>query len=958
MTWGKAEQEKAFDHITISVFGQPRDSTFIKALRDNNFTDPEIWALSSDRDIASYNLGPYQKLISVFRDYIRFKQITKEPIRRDSYVNIAEDDFQDFQVGMFYPLDLEILARFHPNIVPPSDPSIVSKSLITPVEKFQRSIKLDSTLYPVLKDERQWDSWRRTTIAIARTHGVDDIFDLKATGSPADKDLFDAKQKYVYQIFERTLQTDEGKTIVRAHEDDYDAKRVFEKLVAHAKHSTKASLSAGDLLTYITSVRADDGTWKGSSLGFINHFMEQIRLYQDQVSNKDSFSKRQQLKFLENAVAPWAHLSAVKGQADLHKTQTGNYPTLEQYISLLKSAATTYDRSLKKKHHPLVTPRRRAVYTHEIMEDGEDENYFEVDDEDYYIDSPYDILLANAHQRIPPAPNIRLPNDKWNMLSPEGRQAWMKLPAEVKRVILSNASAQNQLKRPTSNAKKTRFANQHEQYLGSDGDVDDSQFYDAHDTGDEVYELADNDDKSLSINKAKSQPPHPADLRSLMSTSSKRSSSTPPKPSPKTTSANEVFIDGKRCVLANNTVIYNVSASSIDKEGSLVDCGANGGVGGSDTCDIPGTTSHQKVHIKGVDKHEVPDIPIKSVGGVTPTQFGEVIAIFNQYAGLGRGRTIHSPGQMEHFKLKVNDKSVKVGGTQRIITPDGYIMPLDIVQGLACMQLRPFTDEEWETLPHVIMTSDNEWDPTVLDYTHEDDTWYDAREPGSDDFDEFGDFRHRTVAFHDCMSVLDIDDPVNLYDYEDVIESCVHYAHTSVEDTHNTYLNFNHVVQRAPPDYASLQRFFAYLPVDIIKRTFANTTQYAKTTLSTILKKHYKSPFPAFNVRRRDEPVATDYIYSDTPAVDDGSTGAQIFVGTKSMVVDAYGCKTTGEFVNTLEDNIRRRGAMSKLISDSAAVEMSNRVQKILCAYIIDDWQSEPDNQHQNPAERHWQTCN
>jgi len=43
---------------------------------------------------------------------------------------------------------------------------------------------------------------------------------------------------------------------------------------------------------------------------------------------------------------------------------------------------------------------------------------------------------------------------------------------------------------------------------------------------------------------------------------------------------------------------------------------------------------------------------------------------------------------------------------------------------------------------------------------------------------------------------------------------------------------------------------------------------------------------------------------------------------------------------------------MSKLISDSAAVEISKKVQDILRVYNIDDWQSEPYNQHQNPAER------
>ena len=66
--------------------------------------------------------------------------------------------------------------------------------------------------------------------------------------------------------------------------------------------------------------------------------------------------------------------------------------------------------------------------------------------------------------------------------------------------------------------------------------------------------------------------------------------------------------------------------------------------------------------------------------------------------------------------------------------------------------------------------------------------------------------------------------------------------------------------------------------------------------------------------------------------------------------------KTDTEFVNTLEDVIRKRGAMDKLISDSAWSETSKRVLDLLRAYCIDDWQSEPHHQHQNFAERRYQT--
>ena len=81
---------------------------------------------------------------------------------------------------------------------------------------------------------------------------------------------------------------------------------------------------------------------------------------------------------------------------------------------------------------------------------------------------------------------------------------------------------------------------------------------------------------------------------------------------------------------------------------------------------------------------------------------------------------------------------------------------------------------------------------------------------------------------------------------------------------------------------------------------------------------------------------------------------AQIFIGHETFVADVYGMKSMAQFTSTLEDNIRKRGAMSKLISDRAEVEISQKAHDILRAYAIDDWQSEPYHQHQNFAERRW----
>ena len=114
---------------------------------------------------------------------------------------------------------------------------------------------------------------------------------------------------------------------------------------------------------------------------------------------------------------------------------------------------------------------------------------------------------------------------------------------------------------------------------------------------------------------------------------------------------------------------------------------------------------------------------------------------------------------------------------------------------------------------------------------------------------------------------------------------------------------------------------------------------------------NYSHEYKTRRILNLDKILFTDTIFSDTPAIDSGVTMAQIFVGNRTLVTDVYPLKSQKQFVNTLEDNIRFRGAMTKLISDYAKVEISYEVKDILRMYHSSSWNSEPYHQNQNPAE-------
>jgi hypothetical protein len=359
-----------------------------------------------------------------------------------------------------------------------------------------------------------------------------------------------------------------------------------------------------------------------------------------------------------------------------------------------------------------------------------------------------------------------------------------------------------------------------------------------------------------------------------------------------------VIVDGKRYVQADNKheVTYKVAnlEASDGRISSLIDRGANGGLAGEDVRLIE--TTGRTADVSGINNLTIRDLPIATVAGIVQSHLGPICIIMHQYAYHGIGKTIHSCVQVENHGNEVNDKSLKVkGGKQSIVSLDGYAIPLQIRGGLAYMDMHPPSDDELNNLAHVVFTSDIDWDPTIADNDLPLEEWLDALMeekllPGVNDygdliFDDQGYYRSDPILINELELLCTHRNGTCLGDQESIIENIedkyrANNLHTSTND----------------PDFEALRPKFAWLPVDVIQKTFDVTTRWARSIENLPFRKHFKSPFPAFNVHRRNEPVATDTVYSDTPAVDSGATSAQIFVGTQTLVTDVYGMKTDKEF--------------------------------------------------------------
>jgi len=124
---------------------------------------------------------------------------------------------------------------------------------------------------------------------------------------------------------------------------------------------------------------------------------------------------------------------------------------------------------------------------------------------------------------------------------------------------------------------------------------------------------------------------------------------------------------------------------------------------------------NKTVDVTGIDNYELNALPMVDATAKAIADKGPVILILRNYAYHGLNRTLHSAGQIEWYLNKACDTSMKVGCRQVIKTVNGHCVPINIIQGLPCMQMEPNAAEEFDALPHVMLTQGGEWDPTALD---------------------------------------------------------------------------------------------------------------------------------------------------------------------------------------------------------------------------------------------------
>jgi hypothetical protein len=963
-------------HI-IKLCGFSEDSTMVKYIDQEEWTElvhvttiliDDIKDFHTIRDDGNYEASPLKTHCRMFKCFLLYYKW-----RCDEMSTILhEDDVLDlFTRTLFLEYcgsaacyrDIQVaegLTPAAPRSVK-STPGVTEALSALTVQEFRRGVKRDKSHYEDLKDDKYFNSWNRGFAATARMHHTHFVLDeTYSPNSEVEYAVFMEMQVFMYAVLEDHLKTGKGKSLVSQYEGTHDAQSIYRELKKHALSSTAAQLSGDTLLQYITTTRYP-GSWRGTSYEFVLHWKEQVMKYER--LELEPFPPKQKLRMLQNAVGDATELSYVKqiGDQDIAR---GNPPlAYESYMDLLLSACSTFDKKIN-----LPGKQKRAVYTTTV--DTDPYTYHDGDEgyAVYNIDTDIsDMVMVNS---------TNTSGDGQNTSSFLPRDEWEKLTQEQKDQLIAKRR-QERMNQRNGNRKPfqvKRQANVHDvsDVVNLDNFIDYAVMNHDVSTIEQVDDKVTSDDGDELLAYMAGRTSSAGDIRQVLAAKSLPNKNKSRKANESASAPSTVQV-GDTTYYLNKGETFNFQGHSYSAhmtrvnyrvgqhdiavmEKALVDRGANGGICGDDMLVLEG--SERFVDVSGLAGHTVSQLRIVTSQALICTHKGNAIATFHQMALLGKGKSILSCLQMEAFGADINDRSrLLPGGKQRIVI-DGYQLPLDFKNGLPYLSCRKPTDDEISSLPHIIMTSDIDWDPSMYDNVIDDiEDFHDTTVYENDDenFDHYGEYRHRTIATHSTIQPEEeFFDAIEHVAFDDLVDDLIDAVHPeNVSDVYDINLTD---VKQVKADFELLRPLFGWAPADTIKKTFDVTTQYARGRVSDTLKQHWRSRFPACNVKRRNEPVATDTVFSDTPAVDSGVTAAQIFVGRDSLVADCYGIKTDKEFVNTLEDNIRERGAMDKLISDCAKAEMSLRVRQILRALFISAWYSEPYHENQNFAENRYGT--
>ena len=195
---------------------------------------------------------------------------------------------------------------------------------------FKKAAKRDISAFNILKDEKYYDVFHRSSKATAMTQGLSDVWDPNfkpKRGDPHEHQPFTDKQKFVHAVLLKTIHTDYARALVREHDHDKDAHQILYEL---HQHHTDSELSRAEFLwltTYVANLKLTDN-WRRTTNQFPIDFKEEFRLLNHLVPLDEQLPASTRVAFLQKAVEGVPDLRRVRILDGMVTAKSGSSTTI------------------------------------------------------------------------------------------------------------------------------------------------------------------------------------------------------------------------------------------------------------------------------------------------------------------------------------------------------------------------------------------------------------------------------------------------------------------------------------------------------------------------------------------------------------------------------------------------------------------------------------------------------
>ena len=339
----KQARKDAFDYVISEILETEQSDLLFKALDTNGIKSVSELVNLSKEDIDLLQASDGTNIVDVPKSakiklkvlkewnyYLMTKLNTSQVDWLDKSI-ITIDEFEAFRNSVYDPdkpmreLVQSLKQSAGLGVSKPAAPASggsstgAARSSTPMAQEFRHGIKRDKSHYSVLKDEKQWNSWKRKTVATIYAHGCANI--LSSTYLPSTPDetvLFNEQNNFMYDVFVTILQTNMGQFYVRNHEHDRNAQAIWSDYLKYMRTSTRADLESEDLMTYLTTARLGPG-WKDTTAAFITDWLDKLRQYEDLTPVGSRWDDDMKKVMLRNALDNLRVFRDIKNQESMEK---------------------------------------------------------------------------------------------------------------------------------------------------------------------------------------------------------------------------------------------------------------------------------------------------------------------------------------------------------------------------------------------------------------------------------------------------------------------------------------------------------------------------------------------------------------------------------------------------------------------------------------------------------------